>query len=143
MKCIVCGKNLTGHKRKYCCPRCAQIGFISGLAKPKDNTEAQVKDLYEYFKVAFNVSKDRFSSLTSWKARVFIKACYKLGYSASSIARGLGKNHADIIYHYNKASDKEASIAKEFLSDIKNFKYEEPVEPEKPERKIYPEGFHY
>lgn len=139
MKCIVCGKNLTGHKRKYCCPRCAQIGFISGLARPKENTALQVQELFGYFKRGFNFNESKFRGEV-WKGRVFIWACKLLHHSPNSIARGLCKNHTDILYHLKRVKDEEKRLAEDFIKDSKHYIY---INDLKPKKSIYPEGFHY
>ena len=138
MRCIICGKVLPENKRKYCCTKHARLGYLSGVANPKTNTEEQVRDLFDYFKRSFDFDERKFRS-ESWKGRVFIEACYMLKYSSCSIARGLSKNHADILYHHKKVSLEEKELAREFLNDKKNYVYKKEIKP----KSIYPEGFSY
>ena len=136
MKCIICGKELTGKKRKYCSWKCAKIAFAIGLATPQENSEKKVAELFELFKKAFNM-EEKITSLNSWKIRVFISACYERKYSANSIGRGIKKNHATVIRHYQKLKESEKKLALEFLKDPEHYRYYSQPKP------IYPKGFHY
>ena len=137
MKCIICGKELNRFQRKYCCVRCAQISYKSGKSEPKINSEIQVRELFSYFKKAFDFNGERFIPTQAWKARVFVFACYELGYSPNSIARGLKKDHSTILYHHNQASDKEKKLSCDFLKDTHKYRYINNIKP------LRPEGFHY
>ena len=137
MKCIICGKELSKYQRKYCCPKCAQIAYITGKSSPKTNYENQVSNLWVYFKKSFCFVGQRFNPKQAWKARIFISACYELGYTPNSIARGLKKDHATILYHHKMASEEEKEIAREFLNNKKTYIYKEKKKP------IRPAGFSY
>lgn len=140
MKCIVCGKEIIGRKRKYCCIKCAKIAYQVGLSKPKENTEKKVFELWQYFKRAFDMESDKITSSNAWKARVFVCACYELGHSANSIARGLHKDHSVVLHHHKKANDREKQIASEFVKDTKHYRY---INKLNTVASIYPVGFHY
>lgn len=140
MKCVVCGKKLSGNKRKYCCGKCAQVGYNTGKSQPKINTEYQVRELWGYFQRAFDFNGQRFIPSQVWKARVFICACYELGYTPNSISRGIKKDHSTVLYHHRRASDEEKMLASDFLKDSKKYRY---INKIKDIQSIYPQGFHY
>lgn len=139
MRCVVCGRKLKKHKQKYCCQKCAQVGYKKGLARSIDNTEKQVAELWGYFKRAFDVGEEKIGSLNAWKMRVFVCACYEMGHRPNSIGRGMKKDHSVVIYHHKRVSEEEKKIALDFLKDSKNYIYINKLRP----KSIYPEGFHY
>lgn len=132
MKCIICGKELIGRQRKYCCMDCAQIGFKKGLATTRKNTSKQVEVLYKRFLDAFNHPKTYHGNGNGFYPRVFVAACVELGFSDNSIALGMGKSRCNISRHRYKVSDKEKKIAHDFLGD-ERYKY----------GSKYPKGFSY
>lgn len=140
MKCIICGNELKGMKRKYCCMKCAHIAYNLGLSQPKKNTEKNVAELWGYFKRAFDMVDDKITSSNAWKMRVFVSACYELGHSPNSIAKGLHKDHSVVLFHHKKASEKEKQIASEFVKNTKHYRYINKINTEK---SFYPVGFHY
>lgn len=140
MKCIVCGNELKKPQRKYCCKKCAQIAYLSGMSQPMVNNEKQVRELWVYFKRSFDIKSDRFGSLSVWKLRVFVCACLEMGYNINSISRGIKKHHSVILYHKKRALENEKKLASDFLKDSKKYIY---INDLKPKKIIYPEGFHY
>ena len=116
MNCIVCGKELKGHQRKYCCDRCAQAGYQLGKSEHYIDTSSRVESLYERFLLAFN-PESYHGTGNGFYIRVFVAACMELGYSDSSIAKGIGKERSTICKHRLRIREEEKAIAKEFLSD--------------------------
>lgn len=122
MNCIICGKELTGRRRKYCCAKCAQIGYLTGKAETKPNKSKEVSVLYERFLKAFNYPKTYNGNGNGFFIRVFVAACLECKYSDGSVAKGIGKDRSTIARHRMKVNEKEKAIAKEFLEN-KNYVY--------------------
>lgn len=142
MKCIICGKELTGKRKKYCSMKCAQKGFILGKSTHFKDDSKKVLSLYKRFSDSFNCygleSKCIFHRKNGGlKIRTFIAACLELGYSQQSIAHGIGRDHSTISRHCYRITEKEINLAKEFLSN-NNYVFEKPTI-----KKIYPDGFNY
>ena len=135
MKCIICGNELKGKKRKYCCNACAQKAYVLGLSETKANTEVQIRSIWNDFNKAFNVS-EKITASNAWKMRVFVEACFIQHHTANSIARALNKDHATVLHHHKKASEREKQIAAEFIKDTKHYKLNT-------DKSVYPVGFHY
>ena len=53
MKCIICGKELTGKRKKYCSMKCAQKGFILGKSTHFKDDSKKVLSLYKRFSISF------------------------------------------------------------------------------------------
>ena len=136
MKCIICGKELTGKKMKYCSMECAKKAYVLGLSETKANTEVQIRSMWNDFNKAFDVS-EKITATNAWKMRVFVEACYIQHHTPNSIARALKKDHATILHHKKKVQEKERLLAVQFLKDPKNYKYGKVGKP------VYPVGFHY
>ena len=116
MNCIVCGKELTGNQRKYCCPECAQAGYKLGKSYHYIDTSSRVAKLYERFMEAFG-NPIFHGTGNGFYIKVFVAACVENGYSDSSIAKGIRKERSTICKHRIRLTDEEKSIAKEFLAD--------------------------
>lgn len=117
MDCIVCGKELKGHQRKYCCYRCAQAGYKLGRSEHYIDTSSRVADLYIRFRQAFNNPETYRGLGNGFYIRVFVAACIEMGYSDSSIAKGIRRERSTICKHRLRLREEEKVIAKEFLSD--------------------------
>ena len=140
MKWVVCGREIKKPKRKYCSMECAQKGFKQGKSRHILNTENQVRELWGYFQRAFDVEQGKVIPSQAWKVRVFVWACYGLGYTPNSISRGMEKDHSTVLYHHRKVKDGEKKLAEEFLKDSKSYRY---INKIKDAQSIYPKGFHY
>lgn len=142
MKCIICGKELTRKRKKYCSMKCAQQGFILGKSTHFKDDSKKVSILYDRFSKSFNCHDIRYKCAFHFKngglkIRTFIAACLELGYSQQSIAHGIGRDHSTISRHRYRITENELNLAKEFLSN-NNYVFEKPSFKE-----IYPEGFNY
>lgn len=117
MNCIICGKELKGHHRKYCSMECAQIGYKEGKSVHSVDTSKKVLELYGRFKKAFNAPRSYNGNGNGFYIRVFIAACVECNYSDNSVAKAINKDRSTVCFHRLKANEKEKQIAKEFLSD--------------------------
>lgn len=133
MKCIICGRELVGKQVKYCRLKCANIGYRLGYNDSKENKSKTVENLYKRFKKAFDVDRERYNPKRVWLIRVFIKACLIKGYTQSSIARGIHKDHSCVHYHTKRIQKNEEKLAVEFLKN-ENYHYV---------KTNYPKGFTY
>lgn len=117
VKCIVCGKELTGNQQKYCSPKCALKAFKQGKATPHINQDKKIEELYKQFKNVFWIDKfNHLTNVTGWKLRVFSYLAIRLkGYSISGTARATGKNHSTIIHHLKGVKPEEKEIAYTYL----------------------------
>lgn len=135
MKCIVCEKELVGRQRKYCCAKCRTLGQQLGYSEEYKDNSKSVEVLYRRFKKSFKIEKERYNPKIAFKIRVFVCACMKLGWSITSVSRGIKKDHATILYHLRRIKENESRLADEFLSNDK-YSYNE-------RKNYYPEGFTY
>ena len=119
-RCIICGKKLTGRHYKYCSMNCAQIGYKKGKAVRQSDDSKSVEKLYERFKKAFRVQRTFHDKNGGQKARVFISLCLALGYSVTSIGKGIGKDHSTVTRHKQKITQEDERIAQEFYNN-KNY----------------------
>ena len=115
MKCIVCGKKLRGNRYKYCSSKCAQKGYKQGKAMRIVDKSVAVRDLYEDFKKSFLVGTSYHCKDGGTKIRTFVCACLSLGYSITSIAKGIGRDHSTISHHKYNITEDEKRLAKTFL----------------------------
>lgn len=122
MNCIICGKELTGKRRKYCSKKCAQIGYITGKAETKIDRSKEAEVLFIRFQKAFNHYGGYKGNGNGFIRRIFIAACVMSGFCDSSIAKAIKRDRSTVCVHRNHLSDLEKKIAKEFLEN-KNYVY--------------------
>lgn len=117
MKCIVCGKELRGHQRKYCSKACGYNGFLLGKSAHFIDHSKSVEKLYKRFGKSFHIRRCYRGNGIGFYIRVFVSACVSLGYSDRSIAQGIGKERSDICRHRHHITEYESQIAQEFLNN--------------------------
>ncbi len=131
MKCIICGKELVGHQRKYCSMECAQIGYYTGKAeRPKDESK-EVSKLFKKYLKEYNLESYFHGYGRGKYIRRFIAACVEKGFNVSSIAKGINRCHTTVSKHVRKLTNEDKLVGHQFL--LGNYEKES----------IYPKGFSY
>ena len=134
-RCIICGKELKGNQRKYCCPQHQQLGFKGGHASHWVDNTKEVKKLYKNFLEVNNLKDCYFGYGGRGRyIRSFIYACFQMGYNQTSIAKGIGRHPSVISKHSAKITSTDKQYGQAFLDGKLQQRIPEPT---------YPEGFTY
>ena len=122
MKCVICGNELKGKQRKYCCKKCAYISYLISSQDSKKQIQEMVTKLYARFQKAFNKYSGFHGNGGGFYIRVFVSACVQCGVSDIEIADAIKKDRSTICFHRNRITENESKIAKDFLFN-KNYVY--------------------
>lgn len=121
MKCVICGTELKGKQRKYCCKKCSYVGYLVKTQNPEKEKADMILKLYERFRRAFNKRSFRGCG-GGFYARVFVAACVECKFTDTEIADVIKRERSTICFHRHRIKPKEVEIAKEFLFN-KNYVY--------------------